>query len=128
MSVSFEALAMAGVDWAEYGKSVEEWEREDLEMQPPEHLLADEEEEEDNEGVDHQGSIEDDAEGLATPATKSQCPSKLGNVVKLPSLEDDVMESFKAWWSSSKRGCFRAARIDFNLNMNKIIHTLERLL
>ncbi|KAJ0082097.1 hypothetical protein Patl1_12412 [Pistacia atlantica] len=43
MSVSLEALAMAGTDYAEWGMDFEEWEhREDLEPPPP-HLLADEE-------------------------------------------------------------------------------------
>ncbi|KAJ0083019.1 hypothetical protein Patl1_12405 [Pistacia atlantica] len=43
MSVSLEALAMAGTDYAELGMDFEEWEhREDLEPPPP-HLLADEE-------------------------------------------------------------------------------------
>lgn len=42
MSVSFEALAMAGVDYNECGMSMEEWER--SEMTTPPHLLADEDE------------------------------------------------------------------------------------
>ncbi|KAK2655699.1 hypothetical protein Ddye_008751 [Dipteronia dyeriana] len=45
MSMSMEALAMAGVDYVEWGLHVEEWEREDSELPPP-HLLAEEEEEE----------------------------------------------------------------------------------
>ena len=44
MSVSMEALAMAGADCYEWGMDVEEWEREDIELEPPPHLLADEEE------------------------------------------------------------------------------------
>ena len=44
MSISLEALAMAGVDYIEWGMDIEEWERDD-ELPPP-HLLADEEEEE----------------------------------------------------------------------------------
>ncbi|KAK2651800.1 hypothetical protein Ddye_011656 [Dipteronia dyeriana] len=44
MSMSIEALAMAGVDYVEWGLDVEEWEREDSELPPP-HLLAEEEEE-----------------------------------------------------------------------------------
>ncbi|OMO73099.1 hypothetical protein COLO4_27261 [Corchorus olitorius] len=47
MEVSLEALAMAGVDYVEWGLDVEEWER--LNEQTPPHLLADEEEEEDEE-------------------------------------------------------------------------------
>lgn len=48
MSVSLEALAMAGTDYAEWGMDFEEWEhREDLEPPPP-HLLADEEDVEDD--------------------------------------------------------------------------------
>ena len=46
MSVSMEALAMAGADCYEWGMDVEEWEREDIELEPPPHLLADEEEKE----------------------------------------------------------------------------------
>ncbi|XVE86789.1 hypothetical protein DITRI_Ditri18aG0062100 [Diplodiscus trichospermus] len=42
MSVSIEALAMAGVDYVEWGMDIEEWERDD-ELSPP-HLLADEKE------------------------------------------------------------------------------------
>ncbi|KAF3439329.1 hypothetical protein FNV43_RR17606 [Rhamnella rubrinervis] len=45
MSVSLEALAMAGVDYHEAGICIEEWEAEDLE-ETPAHLLAEEEEEE----------------------------------------------------------------------------------
>lgn len=41
MSVSFEALAMAGVDYNECGISMEEWEQ--SEMTTPPHLLAEEE-------------------------------------------------------------------------------------
>lgn len=41
MSVSFEALTMAGVDYNEWGMSMEEWER--SEMTTPPHLLAEEE-------------------------------------------------------------------------------------
>ncbi|GMI67942.1 hypothetical protein HRI_000463500 [Hibiscus trionum] len=39
MSVSIEALAMAGVDYMEWGMDIEEWEC-DHELPPP-HLLAD---------------------------------------------------------------------------------------
>ncbi|GAY59531.1 hypothetical protein CUMW_195180 [Citrus unshiu] len=46
MSVSVEALAMAGADYHESGIDVEEWEREDIELEPPPHLLANEEEKE----------------------------------------------------------------------------------
>ncbi|KAK4840141.1 hypothetical protein QYF36_000797 [Acer negundo] len=45
MSISMEALAMAGVDYVEWGMNVEEWEQEDSELTPP-HLLAEEKEEE----------------------------------------------------------------------------------
>ncbi|XWS41583.1 hypothetical protein CRYUN_Cryun17cG0094300 [Craigia yunnanensis] len=44
MSVSIEALAMAGTDYIEWGMEIEEWEHEELE--PPPHLLAEEAEEE----------------------------------------------------------------------------------
>ena len=43
MSVSIEALAMAGTDYLEWGMDVEEWERYDVEPTPP-HLLADDDE------------------------------------------------------------------------------------
>ncbi|XVF15110.1 hypothetical protein REPUB_Repub09cG0121100 [Reevesia pubescens] len=43
MSVSIEALAMAGTDYIEWGMGIEEWEQEELEF-PPAYLLADEEE------------------------------------------------------------------------------------
>ena len=48
MSVSLEALAMAGVNYLESGMDIEEWERQDL-GPPPSHLLAEEEEEEEEE-------------------------------------------------------------------------------
>ncbi|WOG84512.1 hypothetical protein DCAR_0103696 [Daucus carota subsp. sativus] len=53
MSISFEALAMAGADYHERGISMEEWER--SEMMTPPHLLAEEEEEEERE--DHRGHM-----------------------------------------------------------------------
>ncbi|KAK3225915.1 hypothetical protein Dsin_005779 [Dipteronia sinensis] len=53
MSISMEALAMAGVDYVEWGMNVEEWEREDSELTPA-HLLAEEEEEEEQQ--QHRGS------------------------------------------------------------------------
>ena len=43
MSVSLEALAMAGTDYFSIAIDVEEWKRRDLELCPP-HLLAEEEE------------------------------------------------------------------------------------
>uniref|UniRef100_A0A7C9DSI8 Uncharacterized protein n=1 Tax=Opuntia streptacantha TaxID=393608 RepID=A0A7C9DSI8_OPUST len=45
MSVSLEALAMAGEDYANWGLEIEEWERTDLENIPA-HLLIDEEDDE----------------------------------------------------------------------------------
>ena len=45
MSVSLEALAMAGADYREVGVCIKEWEAEDLE-ETPAHLLAEEDEEE----------------------------------------------------------------------------------
>lgn len=52
MSVSLEALAMAGASGVECAMDIEEWERNDLEQYPPPHLLAeDEEEEEENSGT-----------------------------------------------------------------------------
>ena len=47
MSVSLEALAMAGVNYLESSMDIEEWQRQDL-APPPPHLLAHEEEEEEN--------------------------------------------------------------------------------
>ncbi|CAI8598213.1 unnamed protein product [Vicia faba] len=44
--VSLEALAMAGVNYEEYGMSIEELERRDLDLYPPPHLLAEEEDDE----------------------------------------------------------------------------------
>lgn len=53
MSVSLEALAMAGADYLdESGMTVEEWAR--LETETPSHLLADEEEEWSSEKEDHE--------------------------------------------------------------------------
>ncbi|CAB4314158.1 unnamed protein product [Prunus armeniaca] len=46
MSVSLEALAMAGTDYRSIAMTVEEWERCDLDLSPP-HLLAEDEEEKD---------------------------------------------------------------------------------
>ncbi|XVF58996.1 hypothetical protein PTKIN_Ptkin07bG0238400 [Pterospermum kingtungense] len=42
MTVSLEALAMAGVDYNEWGLDIEKWEGDDSEW-PPQHLLAEEE-------------------------------------------------------------------------------------
>ncbi|KDP46815.1 hypothetical protein JCGZ_24024 [Jatropha curcas] len=44
MSVSMEALAMAGVDYHQWGKQVQQWEQDDEFESPPPHLLAEEEE------------------------------------------------------------------------------------
>uniref|UniRef100_A0A0A0KWE7 Uncharacterized protein n=1 Tax=Cucumis sativus TaxID=3659 RepID=A0A0A0KWE7_CUCSA len=46
MSVSLEALAMAGIDSNEWAMDAEEWERNEIDVVPP-HLLADEEDDED---------------------------------------------------------------------------------
>lgn len=46
MSVSIEALAMAGANYIECGIDTEQWEREDLAELPPPHLLAEEEDDE----------------------------------------------------------------------------------
>ena len=48
MSVSLEALAMAGANYLESGMDIEEWEQQDLGPPPP-HLLAEEEEREEEE-------------------------------------------------------------------------------
>lgn len=47
MSIPIEALAMAGVDYIEWGMDIEDWERDD--GLPPPHLLADVYEEEEEE-------------------------------------------------------------------------------
>ncbi|OMO73101.1 Tetratricopeptide-like helical [Corchorus olitorius] len=47
MSVSIEALAMAGTDYVEWGMEIEEWENGEL-LEPPPHLLAEETQEEKN--------------------------------------------------------------------------------
>ncbi|MBA0707154.1 hypothetical protein Golax_019228, partial [Gossypium laxum] len=46
MSVSIEALAMAGVDYNEWGLDIEKWEDDDDSQCPPPHLLAEKNEEE----------------------------------------------------------------------------------
>ncbi|KAG8497353.1 hypothetical protein CXB51_008622 [Gossypium anomalum] len=46
MTVSIEALAMAGVDYNEWGLDIEKWEGDDDSQCPPPHLLAEENEEE----------------------------------------------------------------------------------
>lgn len=43
MAISLEALAMSGADYIEYGMDIEEWEL--LDSETPPHLLADEEDE-----------------------------------------------------------------------------------
>ncbi|BFG35491.1 hypothetical protein CerSpe_217650 [Prunus speciosa] len=53
MSVSLEALAMAGTDYLSISMTVEEWERCDLELSPP-HLLAEDEEEKDERNLGEQ--------------------------------------------------------------------------
>ncbi|OAY35825.1 uncharacterized protein LOC122725243 [Manihot esculenta] len=49
MRVSLEALAMADMDYVEWGMDVQEWERREEEEDgaPPPHLLAEEDEDED---------------------------------------------------------------------------------
>lgn len=42
MSVSLEALAMAGMDSGQWGIDVDEWESQDSDQYPPPYLLADE--------------------------------------------------------------------------------------
>lgn len=51
MSVSLEALAMAGASDVEFGMDIEEWEQKDLEQYPPPHLLATEEKDEEKNRV-----------------------------------------------------------------------------
>lgn len=46
MSVSMEAMAMAGMDYTEWGIDIDEFELEDY-LDPPAHLLAHEEEDDD---------------------------------------------------------------------------------
>ena len=65
MSVSMEALAMAGADCYEWGMDVEEWEREDVELEPPPHLLADEEEKEEYLSTASHFSEDNDTVGAA---------------------------------------------------------------
>ncbi|KAL7230694.1 hypothetical protein ACSBR2_009052 [Camellia fascicularis] len=57
MSISFEALAMSGTNYLEFGMDIEEWERLDSEV--PSHLYADEQEEEEGEdrGPRKRGSL-----------------------------------------------------------------------
>ncbi|GMP26057.1 hypothetical protein CsSME_00002652 [Camellia sinensis var. sinensis] len=57
MSISFEALAMSGTNYQEFGMDIEEWERHDSEV--PSHLYADEGEEEegDDRGPRKRGSL-----------------------------------------------------------------------
>ncbi|KAL9300282.1 hypothetical protein AtEden1_Chr2g0241241 [Arabidopsis thaliana] len=61
---SMEALAMAGVDYQEWGLSIEEWELQESVVPP--HLLADDFEEEEQE-EDHRDNDDDDRvlDGLA---------------------------------------------------------------
>ncbi|KAJ4715761.1 protein SENSITIVE TO PROTON RHIZOTOXICITY 1-like isoform X1 [Melia azedarach] len=51
MSVSIEALAMAGIDCSEWDLDIEKWESDELQTPPP-HLLAEQEEEEEEEEED----------------------------------------------------------------------------
>lgn len=54
MTVPIEALAMAGIDYNEWGLDIEKWEDDDSEWPPP-HLLAEQEEEEEPERDVKQG-------------------------------------------------------------------------
>ncbi|XVE83127.1 hypothetical protein DITRI_Ditri16bG0062400 [Diplodiscus trichospermus] len=58
MMVPIEALAMAGVDYNEWGLDIEKWEDDNSER-PPQHLLADEEEEEPERFTEHGTEISD---------------------------------------------------------------------
>lgn len=54
MSVSLEALAMAGIDSNEWAMDAQEWERNETEIDfVPPHLLADEDDDDDDDGNDN---------------------------------------------------------------------------
>ncbi|GMP26060.1 hypothetical protein CsSME_00002655 [Camellia sinensis var. sinensis] len=57
MSISFEALAMSGTNYLEFGMDIEEWER--LNSEVPSHLYTDKREEEEGEdrGLRKRGSL-----------------------------------------------------------------------
>lgn len=42
MLISLEGLAMAGTSYVQFAMDIEEWERRDLDQDPPPHLLAEE--------------------------------------------------------------------------------------
>ncbi|XP_022008029.1 uncharacterized protein LOC110907344 [Helianthus annuus] len=64
MSISIEALAMAGVGYEEWGMDFEEWERMEMDPPPP-HLHADEYEDEHDEELSM----------MATDTTEELCES-----------------------------------------------------
>ncbi|OWM82219.1 hypothetical protein CDL15_Pgr001793 [Punica granatum] len=72
MSVSIEALAMAGADYLDYEMDGEEWEA------PPAHLLVGEEEEEDNSEAEIPWNASAKPESFSPRKPKSR-PTRIGN-------------------------------------------------
>ncbi|XVE83126.1 hypothetical protein DITRI_Ditri16bG0062300 [Diplodiscus trichospermus] len=77
-SVSIEALAMAGVDFMEWGMDIEEWERDD-ELPPP-HLLADDEEEEEEEEF-LEGNFEQGCSCINNSSCLRSCKNPADNII-----------------------------------------------
>ncbi|KAI3747457.1 hypothetical protein L6452_09914 [Arctium lappa] len=70
MSASIEGLAMAGVDYNEWGMDFEEWERMELMVPPPPHLYADEYEDDHYKQDEHEHEHafdDDDDSGIESP-------------------------------------------------------------
>ncbi|KAI3747458.1 hypothetical protein L6452_09915 [Arctium lappa] len=64
MSTSIEGLAMAGVDYNEWGMDFEEWERMEIMGPPPPHLYADEYEDDHHKQDEHEHEFDDDDSGI----------------------------------------------------------------
>ncbi|ESR41452.1 hypothetical protein CICLE_v10027310mg [Citrus x clementina] len=96
MSVSVEALAMAGADYHESGIDVEEWEREDIELEPPPHLLANEEEKEEYLSVASHFSEDNDTVGAVENSSceesKTDLEAKLACHLSYYNLQPADME------------------------------------
>ncbi|BFG35486.1 hypothetical protein CerSpe_217600 [Prunus speciosa] len=57
--MSIEALAMAGVDYMEFGINFEEWERKDGLKDPPPYMLADEQSSDVDQRLRTKGGVDD---------------------------------------------------------------------
>ncbi|CAI9271945.1 unnamed protein product [Lactuca saligna] len=83
MSISFEALAMAGIDYNEWGMDFEEWERPEMRPPPP-HLYADDYEE-------HEHELEEDDRVKEVAMKQPSSVNKLCRFTAAENQSEDVL-------------------------------------